>query len=51
VALLVLRMCSGRHRRDSFLAQRPDASPSDFRWYYLAAQHVLRGESPYLAEG
>jgi hypothetical protein len=50
-ALLFLLLCSGWYVRDSFLAQVPDASLSDFRWYYLAAQHVLHGESPYLAAG
>lgn len=29
----------------------PDAGPSDFQWYYLAAQHILHGRSPYLAAG
>ena len=29
----------------------PGANASDFSWYYLAAQHVLHGESPYLAAG
>ena len=27
------------------------ASPSDFRWYYLAAHYILEGRSPYLATG
>lgn len=44
-------LCAGWYFQDSFLQQMPDAGLSDFRCYYLAAQHVARGESPYLAEG
>jgi len=49
-ALLFVILCAGWYVRDSF-AHIPDSGPSDFRWYYLAAQHVARGESPYLAAG
>ena len=33
------------------LQKIPHNTLSDFRWYYLAAQHVLHGESPYLSSG
>jgi Glycosyltransferase family 87 len=44
-------LCAGWYVYESFIQQMPNASLSDFRWYYLAAQHVAHGESPYLAEG
>jgi Glycosyltransferase family 87 len=44
-------LCAGWYLRDSFLDQMPTAGLSDFRCYYLAAQHVARGESPYLSDG
>jgi alpha-1,2-mannosyltransferase len=47
----VMLLCAGWYVYDSFIKQMPTASLSDFRWYYLAAEHVLDGESPYLAEG
>jgi hypothetical protein len=47
----VVSLCAAWYFHDSFLDQMPNASLSDFRCYYLAAQHVVRGESPYLAEG
>ena len=47
----VVLLCAAWYFHDSFLEQMPNAGLSDFRWYYLAAQHVARGESPYLAEG
>jgi len=43
--------CAGWYVYDSFIKQMPTAALSDFRWYYLAADHVLDGESPYLSEG
>jgi hypothetical protein len=44
-------LCAAWYFHDSFWDQMPNAGLSDFRCYYLAAQHVARGESPYLAEG
>jgi hypothetical protein len=44
-------LCAGWYVYDSFIEQMPSAGLSDFRWYYLAAQHVAHGESPYLSEG
>jgi Glycosyltransferase family 87 len=43
--------CAGWYVYDSFVKQIPTAALSDFRWYYLAADHVLDGDSPYRAEG
>jgi hypothetical protein len=43
--------CAGWYAYDSFIKQMPTAALSDFRWYYLAADHVLDGDSPYLSEG
>jgi hypothetical protein len=47
----VVLLCAAWYFHDSFLKQMPNAGLSDFRCYYLAAQHVARGESPYLADG
>jgi hypothetical protein len=44
-------LCAAWYVYDSFIDQAPTASLSDFRWYYLAARHVVHGESPYLSEG
>jgi len=51
VAPIVVLLCAGWYLHDSFLDQMPTAGLSDFRCYYLAAQHVAHGESPYLADG
>lgn len=50
-APVVMLLCAGWYVYDAFIEQMPNASLSDFRWYYLAAQHVAHGESPYLSEG
>jgi hypothetical protein len=47
----LLILCAGWYIYDDFLTQLPKDTDSDFRVYYYAAQHVLRGESPFLAEG
>jgi hypothetical protein len=47
----VILLCAGWYVYHSFIEQAPTASLSDFRWYYLAAQHVTHGESPYLSAG
>jgi alpha-1,2-mannosyltransferase len=47
----VIFLCAGWYVYHSFIEQAPTASLSDFRWYYLAARHVARGESPYLSTG
>jgi hypothetical protein len=44
-------VCAGWYVYDSFIKQMPTDALSDFRWYYLAADHVLDGKSPYLSEG
>jgi len=50
-AYAVIALCAARYIDLSFIRQVPTAALSDFRWYYLAADHVLYGESPYLSEG
>jgi hypothetical protein len=51
IAPAVMLLCAGWYVYDSFIKQMPTAALSDFRWYYLAADHILDGESPYLSEG
>lgn len=50
-APIAILLCAGWYLRNNFVDKFPDGSLSDFRWYHLAAQHVARGESPYLAAG
>jgi hypothetical protein len=50
-APVIVILCVGWYFHDSFLDQIPTTDLSDFRCYYLAAQHVERGESPYLSDG
>jgi hypothetical protein len=50
-AAAVMGVCAGWYVYHSLIEQAPSASLSDFRWYYLAARHVIQGESPYLSEG
>jgi len=47
----VTLLCAGWYVYDSFIQKIPHDTLSAFRWYYLAAQHVLHGESPYLSAG
>jgi Glycosyltransferase family 87 len=47
----VMLLCAGWYIYDAFIEQMPNASLSDFRWYYLAARHVAHGGSPYLSAG
>jgi alpha-1,2-mannosyltransferase len=49
-AQIAVLLCAGWYFKDNFLDRMPDAGLSDFRCYYLAAQHVSRGETPYLEE-
>ena len=51
LAWCFLILCAGWYTYDTILTQLPQNTDSDFRGYYLAARHVLRGESPFLAEG
>jgi hypothetical protein len=51
LAWCFLVLCAGWYTYDNILTQLPKDTNSDFRVYYLAARHVLRGESPFLAEG
>ena len=44
-------LCAAWYGYDTFFEKIPHNTLSDFRWYYLAAQHVLHGESPYLSAG
>jgi Glycosyltransferase family 87 len=50
-APVVMLLCAAWYGYDSFFEKIPHNTLSDFRWYYLAAQHVLHGESPYLSAG
>lgn len=50
-AWVAMFACAGWYAYDSFIKQMPTDALSDFRWYYLAADHVLDGDSPYLSEG
>lgn len=50
-AYALIIVCAAFYVERSFILQMPTDAPSDFRWYYLAANHVLDGESPYLSEG
>ena len=50
-ALLFVLFCAGMYFQTCFWRQMPTSSPSDFQWYYLAARHVLHGQSPFLAAG
>ncbi len=47
----LILLCAGWYVYDSFIQKIPHDTLSDFRWYYLAAQHVRHGESPYLSAG
>jgi hypothetical protein len=51
LAWCLLILCAGWYTYDSILTQLPSDTGSDFRDYYLAARHVVHGESPYLSEG
>ena len=51
LAWCLLILCAGWFAYDAVLTQLPKDTDSDFRVYYFAARHVLRGESPFLAEG
>ena len=50
LAWCFLILCAAWYTYDTILTQLPDNSDSDFLGYYLAARHVLHGESPFLAE-
>jgi hypothetical protein len=51
LAWCFLILCAGWYCYDTILTQLPQDTNSDFRGYYLAARHVLHGESPFLVEG
>ncbi len=44
-------VCGWWYWQRCWLAQMPDRGPSDFEFYYRAAQQVLHGRSPYLEGG
>src|SRR5579883_497706 len=44
-------LCGWWYWQRCWLAQMPDRGPSDFEFYYHAAQQVLHGRSPYLEGG
>jgi Glycosyltransferase family 87 len=53
-ATCIILFCTDRYY-DSTIARRlptiPNGAPCDFLPYYQAAQHIARGESPFLADG
>lgn len=51
ISLTVIAACAIWYFKQNVLNVLPTPGLSDFRFYYIAAQHVLRGESPYLAVG
>ena len=51
LAWCFLILCAGWYTYDTILTQLPQDTGSDFRVYYLAARHVLHGESPFLVDG
>jgi hypothetical protein len=50
-APLFAAVCAWWYWKRCWLAQIPDGGPSDFKFYYLAAQHVLHGRSPFFEGG
>jgi hypothetical protein len=50
LAWCFLILCAGWYTYDTILTQLPANTDSDFRGYYLAARHVLHGESPFLED-
>jgi len=50
LAWCFLILCAAWYTYDTILTQLPANTDSDFRGYYLAARHVLHGESPFLED-
>jgi len=52
-ALCILLICSERYYQSTIVRRVPvlNSAPCDFLPYYQAAQHIVHGESPYLADG
>jgi hypothetical protein len=50
-AILFAAVCAWWYWQRCWLAQMPDAGPSDFQLYYRAAQHVAHGRSPFFEGG
>lgn len=48
VVIVFIGLCALWYWKQNVLNVLPTAAPSDFRFYYQAAQHILHGESPYL---
>jgi hypothetical protein len=44
-------LCAAWYGWRCWVLQMPDRGPSDFQFYYQAAQHVWHGRSPYLEGG
>jgi hypothetical protein len=49
-SILFLVACALWYWKQNVLNVLPNPGPSDFRYYYYAAQHVLHGESPFLIQ-
>ena len=50
LAWCFLILCAGWYTYDTILTQLPANTDSDFRGYYMAARHVLHGESPFVED-
>src|SRR5580698_6136598 len=48
VFIAFLALCALWYWKQNVVNVLPTPAPSDFRFYYFAAQHILDGESPYL---
>jgi hypothetical protein len=53
IALFFVLLCARHYYQDTIARKLPvlTAAPADFLPYYQGAQHVVHGESPYLADG
>jgi hypothetical protein len=53
IALCVLSICAERYYQSTIVRRVPvlNSAPCDFLPYYQASQHIVHGESPFLADG
>lgn len=53
VAICILLLLTGRYYQKTVAGRLPilNSAPCDFLPYYQAAQHIVHGDSPYLADG
>src|SRR5580700_5597704 len=52
-AIFILFLCARHYYRSTIASRIPvlTGAPTDFLPYHQAAQHIVHGESPYLADG